>query len=56
MLQVQILENQFTVADSDGGIWWPSEEAQAAIQAAPQPEAEAIRICEAEPMRGEWHQ
>ena len=42
------------VTDSEGGVWWPSEEAAAEILAAEDPEATAIRIVTTDPMRGEW--
>lgn len=43
-----------TVLDTDGGRWWPSDEALAEIEASDDPEATALRICENEPMRGQW--
>ena len=42
------------VEDINGGIWWPNTETQAAIQASDDQQAEAVRICDTEPMRGEW--
>lgn len=42
------------VEDPAGGVWWPSDEAAAAIAAADDPQAEALRICDAQPMRGDW--
>ena len=42
------------VTDSEGGIWWPSDEAAEEIESAEDPKAAALRICEAEPMRGTW--
>ena len=45
----------WSVTDSNGGRWWPSDEAEIAINAASSPADEALRICTAEPMRGEWH-
>jgi hypothetical protein len=50
------LTNGWTVIDEDGGQWWPSEEAIAQINSASNPEAEALRICEEDPMRGTWKQ
>lgn len=43
------------VEDTDGGVWWPSDEAIDEINAADDPGARAIEICVAEPMRGTWH-
>jgi hypothetical protein len=53
---MQIKTNTMTVIDEDGGQWWPSEEAIAQINSASNPEAETLRICEEEPMRGTWKQ
>jgi len=47
--------NQWTVLDSDGGRWFPSDEADEEIAASDDPGAAAIRICETEPMRGVWN-
>ena len=44
------------VVDPDGGTWAPSEEAAEEINAADDPAAKAIEICESAPTRGEWHQ
>ena len=46
--------DQIGVVDPNGGIWWPSDEAQAEIGATADPEGEAILMCESSPMRGEW--
>lgn len=43
-----------TAEDPRGGIWWPSEEAQAEIEAAEDPAARCAEICRTAPMRGEW--
>lgn len=45
------------VRDVEDGlsIWWPKADAQAEIQAANDPEAAALKMCETDPMRGDWH-
>lgn len=47
-------DDTVTVRDLEGGIWWPNDEASAEIMAAADPEKTAMRICDNEPMRGEW--
>jgi hypothetical protein len=47
--------NEWTVLDEAGGRWHPSDEAREEINAADDPEATALRICVAQPMRGTWH-
>jgi len=42
------------VEDTEGGVWWPNDDTQAEIQAASDPKAKAIEICNAAPTRGEW--
>lgn len=42
------------VDDAAGWTWVPSDEAAEQIAAAEDPEAEALRICREEPMRGRW--
>ena len=42
------------VEDTDGGVWWPNDEANAEIMASADPQATALTMCEAEPTRGEW--
>jgi hypothetical protein len=37
-----------------GGVWWPNDDTQEAIQSAADPEDEARRICDSDPMRGTW--
>ena len=44
----------WSVADPAGGRWWPSEDAQAEIAAAPSPADAAVVMCDTDPMRGEW--
>ncbi len=43
------------VTDACGGIWTPSDEAAEQIDYAIDPAAEAVRICDTEPMRGVWN-
>ena len=45
-----------TVRDTDGGRWFPSDEALAEIEASADQEAAALRICDEQPTRGEWRQ
>lgn len=52
----QHYDGQIVVQDTDGGIWWPNEEAAAEIAAADDPEEVAIEMCESVPMRGTWKQ
>jgi hypothetical protein len=44
----------WSVIDPAGGRWWPSEEAEKEIEAAEDPAARAVMICDSEPARGEW--
>ena len=53
-LTAEIRHNTWTVNDSDGGVWWPSDEASEEIDAAVDPAAKAVAVCDAAPMRGEW--
>ena len=53
-LTAETRDDTITVVDSEGGRWWPNEDAEAEIEAADDPEATAIRICESQPMRGVW--
>jgi hypothetical protein len=45
----------WSVDDQVGGVWWPSDEARAEIEASDDPAAKAVEICETEPERGEWY-
>lgn len=45
-----------TVEDTEGGVWRPDAGAKAEILAAADPDAKAVEICEAAPMRGTWKQ
>ena len=49
-------QDTIVVRDTEGGIWWPNEDALAEINASDDPEVSAIEICENEPMRGVWKQ
>ena len=49
-------DSTITVIDSEGGVWWPNEEAQAEIDASENPKAAAIQMAEEQPMRGTWKQ
>lgn len=42
------------VEDANGGVWWPNDDAQAEIQAAGDPLAAAVKMCDESPMRGNW--
>lgn len=53
-LQADYTDGTYVVRDTDGGVWWPSDEALAEIQAADDPEAKAVEICDQQPMRGHW--
>jgi len=44
------------VADSEGGIWFPSVEAEDDIAAAADPAQRALEIAQQEPQRGTWKQ
>jgi len=48
------LDGVFVVEDTEGGIWWPSKDAQIEIENSKNSERKAIEICEKEPMRGTW--
>ena len=53
-LSADTLDDTIVVRDSEGGVWWPSDEAVEEITASSAPEQTAPRICRDEPMRGEW--
>jgi hypothetical protein len=53
-LIAEMRHKTWTVTDTEGGVWWPNDEASAQINAADNPEAEAVRIANTEPMRGTW--
>lgn len=45
---------ELSVEDTDGGTWYPNDEAQAEIQSSQNKSDKAIEICQSEPMRGRW--
>lgn len=47
--------NGYLVCDHAGSAWHPNAEARAEISAAAEPAAEAVRICQTQPLRGTWH-
>lgn len=53
-LTASTMRDGVCVADQAGGVWWPAESTQAIIQAADDPEAEAIAICRRNPGAGIW--
>ena len=53
---IDTLHDTIVVRDSEGGVWWPSDEARAEIEASPDPEATALMIAEDHPTRGAWKQ
>lgn len=53
-LTAEFRDDSWTVVDSDGGRWWPDDETAEEIEASDDPAAEAVRICDTEPMRGTW--
>lgn len=55
-MQAEIRDGQYTVTDSDGGVWWPNEDAQKEIQDADAPEDAALALCLVHPMSGVWKQ
>ena len=44
------------VDDTEGGRWFPSDDAEQEIETSDNPEMTAKRICDEEPMRGTWKQ
>jgi len=56
MMTTSFNDDTIIVTDTDGGVWWPSDEAEAEIMASDDPESKAIEIAETEPMRGTWQQ
>lgn len=53
-LTTDTLHDTIVVRDTTGGVWWPHEDTQQEIEAAADPHAKAIEICDTEPMRGTW--
>lgn len=54
MYKVEFIDNTYTVLDTEGGRWWPNNEAIDEINSSDSPEQTALRICKEEPMRGHW--
>lgn len=54
-LSARQVYGSWLVEDWAGGVWRPSLEADAEIEASEDPAATALRICREQPMRGEWH-
>ena len=42
------------VVDTDGGVWWPNDDAQTELERADDSAALVVAMCESAPMRGEW--
>ena len=55
-LHAERMDGRLVVVDTEGGIWWPLEEAAAEIAAAEDAAQAAVEMCQAAPMRGVWKQ
>jgi len=55
-LTAQLFNGQWAVVDGTGGVWHPSTEARAEINASSDPRTEAVRICRKADERGQWNQ
>jgi len=55
MLVPEFRADTWTVTDTAGGVWWPSDDTAREIEEADDPEAAAVEICRTTPMRGVWH-
>ena len=55
-LYAEVMDDHLVVVDTEGGVWWPREEAAAEIAAAEDAAQAAIEMCQAAPMRGVWKQ
>ena len=55
-LHAERMDGRLVVVDPEGGVWWPSKDAVAEIEAAEDPAQAAIEMCQAAPMRGVWKQ
>ena len=55
-LHTEIMDGRIVVVDTEGGVWWPSKEAAAEIEAAEDPAQAAVEMSQAAPMRGVWKQ
>lgn len=54
VLEVRVYDDTYCVEDTSGQVWWPDEDTAAEIASSDDPAAAALRICEEEPLRGEW--
>ena len=55
-LHTERMDDHLVVVDTEGGVWLPSKDAAAEIEAAEDPAQAAIEMCQAAPMRGVWKQ
>ncbi len=55
-IHAERMDDRLVVVDTEGGVWWPSEDAAAEIEAAEDPAQAAVEMCQAAPMRGVWKQ
>ena len=55
-IHAERMDDRLVVVDTEGGVWWPSEDAAAEIEAAEDAAQAALEMCQAAPMRGEWKQ
>ena len=55
-LHTEIMDDRIVVVDTEGGVWWPSKDAAAEIEAAEDPAQAAVEMSQAAPMRGVWKQ
>jgi len=55
-LYAEVMDDHLVVVDTEGGVWWPREEAAAEIAAAEDAAQAALEMCQAAPMRGVWKQ
>lgn len=51
-MTVETFTTGWAVVDSEGGRWWPSEEALALVEAG----ADPVALCKARPQLGRWAQ
>jgi len=55
-LHTETMDGRLVVVDTEGGVWWPLEEAAAEIEAAEDHAQAAVEMSQAAPMRGVWKQ
>jgi len=53
-LRVLDLSDGYAVEDTDGGIWWPDDDAQEEIAESRDPERSALQMAQRQPRRGIW--